>query len=84
MATINVRSISNRIAFFSDIVESEKLDAVSVTETWLTTKETSASLTEVTPRLVYTRPQTTQRTRGWRGHYDKQTYSKQQFRGRVL
>ena len=49
MAKINVRSISNEIASFCDIVESKKLDVVAVTETWLSTKETSASLADVTP-----------------------------------
>ena len=49
MATINVRSISNKTASFCDIVESKKLDVVAVTETWLSTNETSASLADVTP-----------------------------------
>ena len=49
MATINVRSLSNKIASFCDIVESKKLDVVAVMETWLSTKETSASLSDVTP-----------------------------------
>ena len=49
MAIITVRSISNKIASFSDIVESKKLDVVAVTETWLSTKKTSASLADVTP-----------------------------------
>ena len=49
MATINVRSISNKIASFCDIVESKKLDVVTVTEMWLSTMGTSASLADVTP-----------------------------------
>ena len=49
MDIIIVRSISDKIASFSDIVESKKLDVVAVTETWLSTKETSASLADVTP-----------------------------------
>ena len=43
------RFISNKIASFCDIVESKKLDVVAVAEKWLYTKETSASLADVTP-----------------------------------
>ena len=49
IATINVRSISKKIASFCAIVESKKLDVVAVTATWLSTYQTSASLAKVTP-----------------------------------
>ena len=50
MSTINVRSISNTILSFCDIVESKKLDVVAVAEMWMFRKETSASLADVTSK----------------------------------
>ena len=50
-------------------VKKKKLDVVAVMETWLSTKETSASLADVTPngfKLV--------QKKGWRGNYGKRAF----------
>ncbi len=47
MATINVQSLCNKAASFSDLVSSKKLDIIAVTETWLSPKETKAGLADV-------------------------------------
>ena len=48
MATLNVRSLTAKYASFSDLVLSKKLDVVAITETWLTPKEISAGLADLT------------------------------------
>ena len=50
MATLNVRSLTSKCASFLDLALSKKLDVVAITETWLTTKETSADLADITPQ----------------------------------
>ena len=50
MATLNVRSLTSKCASFSDLVSSKKLDVVAITEMWLSPKETSAGLADLTPR----------------------------------
>ena len=50
MATLNVRSLTSKCASFSDLVLSKKLDVVAITETWLSLKETSAGLSDLTPQ----------------------------------
>ena len=50
MATLNVRSLNSKCASFSDLVISKKLDIVAITETWLSPKETSAGLADLTPK----------------------------------
>ena len=50
MATLNVRSLTSKCASFSDSVLSKKLDVVAITETWLSPKETSAGLADLTPQ----------------------------------
>ena len=50
MATVNVRSIRQKSASFSDLVTTKSLDVVAITETWLKAKETSAALADITPQ----------------------------------
>ena len=45
MATVNLRSIRQKSASFSDF-----LDVVAITETWLKADETSAALADITPQ----------------------------------
>ena len=50
MATVNVRSIRQKSASFSDLVATKSLDVIAITETWLKAKETSAALADITPQ----------------------------------
>ena len=50
MATLNVRSLTSKCDSFSELVSSKKLDVVAITETWLSPKETSAGLADLTPQ----------------------------------
>ena len=49
-ATVNVRSIRQKSASFSDLVTTKSLDLVAIRETWLKAKETSAALADITPQ----------------------------------
>ncbi len=49
IATINARSMRDKAPALSDLVHSKNIDVLSITETWLTNKETRASLADVTP-----------------------------------
>ena len=50
IATINARSMRGKAAALSDLVHSKSIDILSVTETWLTKRETPAGLADVAPR----------------------------------
>ena len=50
MATVNVRSIRQKSASFSDLVTTKSLDVAAITETWLKTKDKSAALADITPQ----------------------------------
>ena len=50
MATVNVRSIRQKSASFSDLVTTKSLDVVAITEMWLKANETSAALADMTPQ----------------------------------
>ena len=49
LGTVNARSMRNKAAVLSDLVVSQRIDLLGITETWLTARETSADLAEVTP-----------------------------------
>ena len=44
LGTVNARSIRDKAPVLSDLVASKGIDLLGITETWLTTKETSADL----------------------------------------
>ena len=45
---VNARSMQDKVLVLSDLVTSKGIDLLGITETWLTTKETSADLAEMT------------------------------------
>ena len=45
---VNARSMGDKAAVPSDLVVSQRIDLLGITETWLTARETSADLAEVT------------------------------------
>ena len=47
--TVNARSMRDKAAVLSDLVVSQRIDLLGITKTWLTARETSADLPEVTP-----------------------------------
>ena len=49
IATINARSMREKAPALADLVESKSIDVLSITETWLTRKETRAGLADLTP-----------------------------------
>jgi hypothetical protein len=49
IGTINARSMRDKAPALHDLVLSKSLDVLAITETWLTSKETSASLADMTP-----------------------------------
>ena len=49
LRTVNARSMLDKVPALSDLVTSKGVDLLGITETWLTTKETSADLAEMTP-----------------------------------
>ena len=49
LATINARSMRDKAPALSDLVVSKGIDLLGITETWLTTGETSGDLAEMTP-----------------------------------
>jgi len=49
VGTINARSMRPKAPAISDLVTSKSLDILSITETWLTKRETTAGLTDITP-----------------------------------
>lgn len=49
VATINARSMRDKAPALSDLIISKSIDVLSVTETWLTRRETAASLADITP-----------------------------------
>ena len=50
MATVNVRSIRQKSASFSDLVTTKNLDVVAITDSCLKAGETSAALADITPQ----------------------------------
>ena len=46
---VNARSMRDKAFALSDLVVSKGIDLLGITETWLTTKETSADLADMTP-----------------------------------
>ena len=51
LGTVNARSMRDKAPALSDLVASKIID-LGFTETWLTTKETSADLADMTPECV--------------------------------
>ena len=49
LETVNARSMRNKAPALSDLVASKSIDLIGITETWLTTKETSGDLADITP-----------------------------------
>ena len=49
LATVNARSMKDKAPALSDLVVSKGIDLLAITETWLTTRETSGDLAEMTP-----------------------------------
>ena len=49
VGSINARSMREKAPALFDLVQSKSLDILTITETWLTPKETTASLADVTP-----------------------------------
>ena len=50
LGTVNARSMQNKAPALSDPVTSKGIDLLGITETWLTTRETSADLVETMPQ----------------------------------
>ena len=48
LGTVNTRSKQNKAPALSDLVASKGIDLLGITENWLTTKETSADLADMT------------------------------------
>ena len=48
LGTVNAHSMWDKTPGLSDLVTSKCIDLLGITETWLTTKETSANLAEMT------------------------------------
>ena len=48
LGTINARSMRDKVPALSDLVSSKSIYLLSIIETWLTTKETSADLADMT------------------------------------
>ena len=49
LGTVNARSMRDTAPALSDLVVSKGIDLLGITETWLTTRETSSDLAEMTP-----------------------------------
>lgn len=49
LGTVNARSMRDKSPVLSDFVVSKGVDLLGITETWLSTRETSADLAEMTP-----------------------------------
>ena len=49
LATVNARSMRDKAPALSVLVASKSIDLLGITETWLTTKETSTDLADTTP-----------------------------------
>ena len=49
LETVNARSMRDKVPALSDHVVSKGIDLLGITETWLTTRETSGDLAEITP-----------------------------------
>lgn len=58
VGTINARSMRSKAPALADLVTSRSLDILSVTETWLTKRETTAGLADITPAgfFLYHKP----------------------------
>ena len=52
LGTVNAHSMQDKAAALSDLVASQGIDLIGITETWLTTKETSTDLADMTPSRV--------------------------------
>ena len=49
LRTVNAHSMKDKALALSDLVVNKGIDLPGITETWLTTRETSGDLTEMTP-----------------------------------
>ena len=49
LGTVNARSMRDKAPALSDLVVSKSIDLLGITETWLTTRETSSDLAEMIP-----------------------------------
>ncbi len=49
VGTINARSMRDKAPALSDLIQTKSIHILAVTETWLTRKETTASLADITP-----------------------------------
>ena len=50
LGTVNARSMRDKAPALSDLVVSKGIDLLGITETWLTIRETSSDLAEMTPQ----------------------------------
>ena len=66
LATVNASSMPDKAPALSDLVASKSIDLLGITETWLTTKDTSADLADMTPEgfPFFRKPRTRQRGGG--------------------
>ena len=51
LRTVNAHSMRNKAPALSDLVTSKGINLLGITETWLTTKETSSDLAKLTPKV---------------------------------
>ena len=64
--TVNALSMQDKAPVLSDLMTSKYLNLLDITETWLTSSESSADLAEITPNAFSFFPQTTNtEERGW-------------------
>ena len=66
LATVNARSMRDKVPALSDLVASKSIDLLGITETWLTMKETSTDLADMTPEgfSFFHKPRTRRRGEG--------------------
>ena len=50
LGSVNAHSMRDKVPVLSDLVTSKSIDLLGITETWLTTEETSADLAKMTPQ----------------------------------
>ena len=66
LGTVNACSMRDKAPALSDLVVSQSIDLLGITETWLTTKETFADLADIMPEgfSFFRKPRTRRRGEG--------------------
>ena len=66
LGTVNARSMRDKAPVLSDLMTSKNINILGITETWLTSRETSADLAEMTPKgfSFFHKPRTQRRGGG--------------------